>query len=93
MAYATLLAAALLSSVANFAAGQTCVIPTSAQAGYDFTTNQMACSGLTTGAITCETQPTCATGYSGTPDNADMSCGTDGGELTLGGCTGPSVHH
>ena len=47
----------------------------------------VACSGLQTGSIACETDPTCATGYTGTPAESDYSCLAEGEELTIGGCT------
>ena len=49
--------------------------------------DSVACSGLQTGAIACETDPTCAAGYEGTPTESDYSCGAEGAELTIGGCT------
>ena len=46
----------------------------------------VSCSGLQSGAIVCETDPTCAAGYEGTPTESDYSCGAEGAELTIGGC-------
>eukprot|EP01046_Picozoa_sp_COSAG06_P016024 COSAG06_NODE_1046_length_10974_cov_9.971405_9_plen_793_part_01 len=62
-----------------------CVLPTTAVAGYDLTA--VACSDLQTGSIACDPDPTCATGYTGTPAESDYSCDANGAELTIGGCT------
>eukprot|EP01046_Picozoa_sp_COSAG06_P002223 COSAG06_NODE_78_length_25492_cov_189.998307_2_plen_2089_part_00 len=66
-------------------AAQTCILPITAVAGYDI--SGMVCSNMGTGSITCETDPTCATGYTGTPEESDYSCSAEGAELTIGGCT------
>ena len=62
-----------------------CVLPTTPVDGYVI--GNMACTSLTTDSITCETNPTCAEGYTGHPESTDHSCLAEGDELTIGGCT------
>ena len=56
-------------------AANTCVVPTTAQVGYDISI--MTCSGTTTGAIRCEQQPSCATGFTGSPADSDHACSSN----------------
>merc|ERR1719424_156582 len=74
-----------LSSTTATCTENTCLLPTTAVDGYDLT--GVACSNLQTGTIACETDPTCAVGYTGTPTETDYSCGGADAELTIGGCT------
>eukprot|EP01048_Picozoa_sp_COSAG05_P005415 COSAG05_NODE_320_length_11481_cov_32.028730_6_plen_1282_part_00 len=63
----------------------TCKIP-AGQSGYD--TGQMQCEKVQGGwkNIQCSVQPSCATGYKGSPTNADHICPADNADLILGGC-------
>ena len=70
----------------NGSEGQTCVNPTTPQAGFVYTAGGVNCSNLTAGSINCSAQPSCAAGYIGNPQSSDHACPVDDAELTLGGC-------
>jgi len=86
------------ASLASVTAGKTpldgccdnnvCIAPTAAANAKHILTG-VTCSGLTTGSIKCESQPTCQPKHTGKPTDKDHSCPVHGAPLVLGGCVPP----